>query len=148
MQYTIWVEEGKHSVVRKALQTMIKKSKPVPQLYLTFDPRISGVQMASSLKAQYIEEMTILLNDQFWNLKVKDDMFSVELMFDDQQHLIVVPFRALLTFIDPNVKFALQLNPHIFVTEVEAPPAQEDYGSRVIVLDKFRKSSPDSSESV
>lgn len=146
MQYTIWVEEGKHSVVRKALHTMIKKSKPVPQLYVTFDPRVSGVQMAPTLKAQYPEEMTILLNDQFWNLKVKDDLFSVELVFDDQQHLIVVPFRALLTFVDPDVKFALQFNPQVFVTEIETPFPEEDYGSRVIVLDKFRKAAPDFSE--
>ena len=143
MQYTIWVEEGKYSVVQKALHTLIKQSKPASQLYLTFDPRISGVQMAATLKAQYPEEMTILLNDQFWNLKVKDDLFSVELVFDDQQHLIVVPFKALLTFIDPDAKFALQFNPHVFQTEVETPETEKAYGSRVIVLDKFRKGNAD-----
>lgn len=138
MQYQVWVEEGKHGVVRKALQSIAKKASVPHQLYLTFDTRISGVQMAKTLKTQYPEEMTILLNDQFWNLKIKEDLFSVELVFDDQQHLIVVPFCALRTFIDSDAKFALQFNPECFNIPLETEQNVEQ-NTRVIILDRFRK---------
>ena len=145
MQYQIWVEEGKYSVVRKALQYMAKKIENPPQLYLTFDPRISGVQMDKKLRLKYTEEMTILLHDQFWNLKIKEELFSVELAFDEQQHLIVVPFRALSAFIDPDAKFALQFYP-TQDKDVTEPKRDEEPNSRVIVLDPFRKNLSESSD--
>ncbi|WP_084024529.1 ClpXP protease specificity-enhancing factor SspB [Holospora obtusa] len=145
MQYHLWVEEGKYSVVRKALQRLAKETKAPPQLYFTFDPRVSGVQMDKMLCAKYAEEMTILLHDQFWNLRIKEDLFSVELAFDDQQYLIVVPFRSLRSFIDPDAKFALQFYPpkEEILTQLEL---DQERNSKVIILDRFRKNSSESLE--
>ncbi|WP_052567290.1 ClpXP protease specificity-enhancing factor SspB [Holospora elegans] len=145
MQYHLWVEEGKYSVVRKALQFLAKKTEKPPQLYFTFDPRISGVQMDKTLRIKYTEEMTILLHDQFWNLRIKDDLFSVELAFDEHQHLIVVPFKALRSFIDPDEKFALQFYPAQEKNLAHSESEQEK-DSKVIILDRFRKNLSESSD--
>ncbi|PPE05370.1 ClpXP protease specificity-enhancing factor SspB [Holospora curviuscula] len=145
MQYQTWVEEGKYGVIRKALQYIARRIENPPQLYFTFDPRISGVQMDKNLRLKYTEEMTILLHDQFWNLRIKEDLFSVELAFDEEQHLIVVPFKALRSFIDPDAKFALQFYPPQDEGIKNGEAAQEK-NSRVIVLDRFRKNSSESSD--
>ncbi|WP_006288238.1 ClpXP protease specificity-enhancing factor SspB [Holospora undulata] len=145
MQYHLWVEEGKYSVVRRALQFLAKKTETQPQLYFTFDPRVSGVQMDKTLRVRYAEEMTILLHDQFWNLRIKEDLFSVELAFDEHKHLIVVPFKALRSFIDPDAKFALQFYPAQEETLVHSDSDQEK-NSKVIILDRFRKNLSESSD--
>jgi hypothetical protein len=134
MKYNQWVEEGKIGVVRNALKSIIGEESPDSLcLYITFRTQDRDVQILPFLKAQYPEEITISLSsDEFWNLTVTEDHFSVELSFDTQRQRIKVPFRSLVNFIDPIAEFALQ-----FEKLEEDLPQNEN----VIFINKFRSPS-------
>jgi uncharacterized protein len=76
--------------------------------YLTFKTHFPGVDLPSFLREQYPDEMTIILQHQFWGLKVKDDLFEVALTFKKLPATLVIPFAALSAFFDPGVQFGLQ----------------------------------------
>lgn len=133
MLYHEWMEEGKREIVKRALQVIASEGLRFPHhLYMTFRTQIPGVNISSKLRERYPEEMTIILNDAFWDLSVQEDFFSVELLFEDKKETIRVPFKALVNFIDPSVEFALQ-----FDWELSAPPSLSH--SNVIFIDKFRR---------
>jgi uncharacterized protein len=75
---------------------------------LTFKTHFPGVELPNFLREQYPDEMTIILQHQFWGLKVSDDKFEVALTFRKLPATLVIPFAALTTFFDPGVQFGLQ----------------------------------------
>jgi hypothetical protein len=134
MQYLEWMEEGKYEIVKRALRCAMAEGVKAPHhLYFTFRVSFPGVKIHDELRAQYPQEMTIALNDVFWNLSVQDAFFSVELLFETQRHLLKIPYKALVNFIDPGVEFALQFN-----WEDSSAPMVKD---NIIFLDKFRPQS-------
>ena len=66
------------------------------------------MQVSERLRQRYPNEMTIVLQHQFWNLAVREDEFQVELSFNDIPEKLVIPFRAVKGFLDPSVQFGLQ----------------------------------------
>jgi hypothetical protein len=133
MLYQEWMEEGKRGIVKKALQTVVSEGLKNPHhLYVTFRTYYPGVVLSDTLRSRYPEEMTIIINDAFWNLVVKEEAFSIELLFEDQKETIRVPFQALVNFIDPSVEFALQ-----FDWELSCDPLPAT--SNIIFIDKFRR---------
>jgi len=76
--------------------------------YLTFKTQFPGVAIPDFLREQYPEEMTIILQHQFWGLRVKDESFEVTLTFKKLPATLQVPFAALTAFFDPGVQFGLQ----------------------------------------
>jgi uncharacterized protein len=76
--------------------------------YLTFKTHFPGVEIPAFLREQYPDEMTIILQHQFWGLKVHDDLFEVALTFKKMPATLVIPFAALTGFLDPGVQFGLQ----------------------------------------
>ncbi|MEM9121714.1 MAG: ClpXP protease specificity-enhancing factor SspB [Pseudomonadota bacterium] len=119
------------SLVRTALLSMIRgvmkdaEDHGFPgdhHFYIAFDTSHPGVEMAAFLKAQYPEEMVIVLQHRFWNLTVGEDHFSVELTFSGVRQMLLVPFDAINTFSDPSVNFGLSLK---FVEDEGAPHANE-----------------------
>src|ERR1700679_2358511 len=75
---------------------------------LTFKTHFPGVEIPDFLLEQYPDEMMIILQHQFWGLKVKDDQFEVTLSFRKVPATLTVPFAALTAFVDPGVQFGLQ----------------------------------------
>jgi hypothetical protein len=135
MLYQEWMEEGKRELVKKALRKVLTEGLRSPHhFYITFRTQYPGVIIPDTLHAQYPEEMTIVINDAFWNLQVQEDLFSVDLLFDHQKQTLRVPYTAMVNFIDPGVEFALQFN-----WEVAQPPV---LSSNVIFLDRFRRPAP------
>ncbi len=105
------VEGALLSVVREALRLAAKEGMPGDHhFYLTFRTQMTGVALSDTLRERYPEEMTIVLQHQYWDLKVDDERFRVTLSFDNRPHDLVVPFAALTSFVDPAVKFGLQFN--------------------------------------
>ena len=121
--------------------------------YLAFNTTHPGVRIPSYLKAQHPKDMTIVLQNQFWDLTVTEDFFSVKLSFNSNPEELIIPFDALVGFLDPSVQFALQ-----FKDENLASVDQEDQtstsegkvdrtseseieaeGENVVALDAFRK---------
>lgn len=116
--------------------------------FITFDTTHPGVDMAESLKARYPKEMTIVLQEWFADLAVMKDRFTVTLNFGNVPEPMVVPFDAILTFVDPSVEFGLKFDAHEAATEADAgsprPEASEPLPLKhaegeVVSLDKFRK---------
>ena len=77
-------------------------------LYIAFDTEADGVSVSKRLKEQYPEEMTIVLQYQFWDLQVSNDRFEVKLSFSNVPERLVVPFPAVKAFYDPSAQFGLQ----------------------------------------
>lgn len=107
--YQALTDAALRSVVRDALKR-IEKSGLIGShhFYLTFKTQFPGVAIPDFLREQYPEEMTIILQHQFWGLRVKEDGFEVTLTFKKLPATLAVPFAALTAFFDPGVQFGLQ----------------------------------------
>ena len=107
--YNTLVENGLRSVVREALRRVAEEGWPgTHHAYITFKTAAPGVEVPDFLHTRYPDELTIVLQHQFWGLEVEDDSFSVTLSFNKVGHRIVVPFAALTSYADPSIKFGLQ----------------------------------------
>lgn len=116
MKYEKWMEEAKEeakrNVVRKALDYLRMGLEEAPYaLYLTFKTQVEGVQMVPALRQKYPQDMSIVFQEDFWNLTVSADHFSVDLLFDQVKQNIKVPYTALMSFIDEKKGFLLELDP-------------------------------------
>jgi hypothetical protein len=155
LQYDRMIDAAFRGVVRQALTEVSRDGLPGEHhFYLTFRTGFPGIELPPYLKAQYPNEMTIVLQFQFYGLEVDDEKFAVTLSFSGVRERIVIPFDAISTFADPSVNFALQFQPVESAAEatepapepVAAPPAgippEDDDGPRrgqVVALDAFRK---------
>ena len=107
--YNALVENGLRSVVREALRRVAEEGWPgTHHAYITFKTAAPGVEVPDFLHTRYPDELTIVLQHQFWSLEVEDDFFAVTLSFNKVGQRIVVPFAALTSYADPSVKFGLQ----------------------------------------
>jgi len=109
MDYDKLFEDALRSVVQTVLTRVIKEGLLGDHhFYISFQTNHAGVSIPDSLRARYPDEMTIVLQNQFWDLKVTDELFEVTLSFNDMQEQVVVPFKAITSFVDPSVRFGLQ----------------------------------------
>lgn len=103
------VERALRSVVREALAQAAQQGLPGDHhFYLTFNLSHPGVEVPPYLREQYGEEMTIVLQYQFYGLDVDDEAMGVTLSFNNKPERLIVPLAAITTFADPSVNFALQ----------------------------------------
>ncbi|MDX2233697.1 MAG: ClpXP protease specificity-enhancing factor SspB [Hyphomonadaceae bacterium] len=155
--YESLTQDAMRGVVRAALsRAAAQRALPGKHhFYITFRTHAPGVVIPEHLSARYPDEMTIVLEHQFWDLEVFPDRFRVILKFGGQPSPIVIPFLALTRFYDPSVRFGLQFDQQTAepvpsapeetraVTqaavgeerETRAPAAQ----ASVVSLDAFRK---------
>ena len=109
LHYEKIVEDALRSVVRTALEQVATFGLPEGHgLYITFLTAGPGVAIPERLTRTYPEEMTIVLEHQFWNLQVEEELFSVELSFNRRQEKLEVPFDCVTSFADPSVPFGLK----------------------------------------
>jgi uncharacterized protein len=109
IRYDLLAQEALRSVVRHVLADVAKNGVPGEHhFYVTFDTTAPGVKMSPRLRAQYPEEMRVVLQHQFWDLSVTEDGFEVGLSFGGVPERLSVPFSAVTAFVDPSVQFALQ----------------------------------------
>ena len=115
--YPRMIARALRDVARQALMETEKNGLPGEHhFYLSFRTGGEGVQVPGFLRDQYPDEMTIVLQSQFWDLAVDDEMFSVSLTFNGARRRIVVPFASLTAFADPSAQLGLRFEP---------PPAGE-----------------------
>ena len=161
LRYDRMVETALRGVVRDALTEVAERGLPGNHhFYLTFRTGYPGIDIPTYLTAQYPNEMTIVLQFQYYGLEVLDDHFEVTLSFNNVHERLVIPFGAITTFADPSVNFALQFQPlapadsaevaamaprPAVVERKEEPkaaevaPAEEPKRGEVVTLDAFRK---------
>ncbi len=110
--YNALVEAGLRAAVREALDRVAREGWPGSHhAYITFRTDTPGVEVPDVLRGRYPDELTIVLQHQFWDLDVGETSFSVTLSFNKVSQRITVPFAALTSYADPSVKFGLQFGP-------------------------------------
>lgn len=109
--YDALVDDALRSVVRRVLTQVAETGLPGSHhFYISFRSGDPGVELPEYLRAKYPEEMTIVLQHQYWDLIIGDTDFEVTVSFNKQQERIKVPFAALSAFVDPSVRFGLQFD--------------------------------------
>jgi hypothetical protein len=160
MDYNSLVEDALKGVVRQALERVAAQGLPGQHhFYLAFRTDDPATEISEALRSQYPEEMTIVLQHQYWGLAVGEDGFEVTLTFNKVPERLVIPFRALTRFDDPSVPFRLHFQsgavgaaaePPARLEDLEPPAAEpapeeggvdggEEEGDNVVPLDQFRK---------
>jgi hypothetical protein len=109
IRYDILAQEALRGVVRRVLVDAAESGLPGEHhFYISFDTRAEGVRLSPRMLAQYPEEITIVLQHQFWDLVVTENGFEVGLSFGGIPERLAVPFAAVKGFFDPAVQFGLQ----------------------------------------
>ena len=158
LRYDRMVERALRHVVREALRETAANGLPgAHHFYITFRTGHAGVVMPDWLRASYPEDITIVLQYQFWGLEAEDDRFAVTLSFNGRNERLEVPYEAVTAFADPSVKFGLQFEtakteakPGTEPVPAAQPPAEPTTAqptdgepaegeAKVVTLDAFRK---------
>jgi hypothetical protein len=163
IRYDVLARDALRGVLRRVLTDAAEHGLPGDHhFFITFVSTAEGVKLSPRLLAQYPEEMTVILQHQFWDLVVTEDRFEVGLSFGGVPERLVVPFHAIKSFFDPSVQFGLQFEPADAADEtsktklpsVPAPaalpiaapspenqdePGKPSEGAEVVRLDRFRK---------
>ncbi|MGH3265189.1 MAG: SspB family protein, partial [Trebonia sp.] len=127
LPYEDWAEAAMKQVMIRALAHVVANGLPGDHhFYVTFQTGHPGVVMPQRLRSQYPQEMTIILQHQFWDLKVDEEarLLSVGLSFGGIPTSLVVPFGAIIAFADPHVRYGMRFRPEQ-APEPEAKPAEQ-----------------------
>ena len=169
IRYDVLARDALRGVLRRVLTDAAAHGLPGEHhFFITFISKAEGVKLSPRLLAQYPDEMTIILQHQFWDLEVSEDSFEVGLSFGGIPERLGVPFSAIKSFFDPSVQFGLQFEPTEGAGETptnlpaasapsaltvpaaapavenaepteEEEPAKPGEGAEVVRLDRFRK---------
>ena len=167
LPYELWTEEALRQVVVMAIAYAAENGLPGEHhFFVSFRTDARGVSIPPRLLAQYPSEMTIVLQHQFWDLKLDESgqSFSVGLSFGGIPSILHVPLLAITGFADPHVQFGLRFRPpeehaandaavetsapvaiappEVSPIEVTAVEADDDTDHQVVSLDAFRKRPP------
>lgn len=144
LRYDKMVENALRSVVRDAVQEVVDHGLPGDHhFYITFLTDYPGVKIPDYLRDRYPGEMTIVLQFQFEDLYVDDELLKVSLSFNNQPELLVVPLAAISIFADPSVNFALQFQPLDHEDDGGLPDPDGSSDKDEDVKDKASKDSDD-----
>ena len=164
IRYDVLARDALRGVLRRVLADAAEHGLPGDHhFFITFVSTAEGVKLSPRLLAQYPEEMTVILQHQFWDLVVTEERFEVGLSFGGIPERLVIPFSAIKSFFDPSVQFGLQFEtsdaapasadtdapaaPLPAASALPAPakeakeeePAKPTEGAEVVRLDRFRK---------
>jgi uncharacterized protein len=162
IRYDVLARDALRGVLRRVLTDAAEHGLPGEHhFFITFLSTAEGVKLSPRLLAQYPEEMTVILQHQFWDLVVSEDRFEVGLSFGGIPERLVVPFNSIKSFFDPSVQFGLQFEPAdtteaaatnlpavpassalavpAAMAEPEDEPTKPSEGAEVVRLDRFRK---------
>ena len=119
IRYDLLVQDALRRVVRTVLEDAKDGLPGEHHFYISFDTTAEGVRLSPRMRAQYPEEMTIVLQHQFWDLVVTEDGFEVGLAFGGITERLAVPFAAVQRFVDPSVPFEVRFE-EMSAAEAEA----------------------------
>lgn len=118
IDYPTLIDAAMRHVVRDALRQIDRYGLPNEHhFFISFQTNYPGVSISPQLKSRYPEEITIVIQHQFWDLQVTDEQFQVMLSFNNIPEKLVVPFDALTAFADPSIKFGLQFHGKRAITD-------------------------------
>ena len=163
IRYDVLARDALRGVLRRVLTDAAEHGLPGDHhFFITFASTAEGVKISPRLLAQYPEEMTVILQHQFWDLVVTEDRFEVGLSFGGIAERLVIPFSSIKSFFDPSVQFGLTFEtsdaaaaaadenappaavatsalPAPAADEAKDEPEKPTEGAEVVRLDRFRK---------
>ncbi len=158
MRYKELVDDALRGVLRQALNRVADSGLPGNHhLYVSFRSHYPGVLVPDHLRQKYPDEITIVLQHQFWGLSVGEHGFEVTLSFNGANEQLAVPFAAITGFVDPSVRFGLQFQvegedaneaapvvvgrdmANTQEVDAEQPDGDPADGENIVTLDQFRK---------
>ena len=111
IRYDVLAQEALRGVLRKVMVEVAQTGLPGDHhFFITFDTNYPGVRISSRLAAQHPDEMTVVMQHQFWDLHVTDTTFEIGLSFNGIPERLLVPFKAITAFVDPHVSFGLKFD--------------------------------------
>ena len=124
IRYDILAQEALRGVMRKVLAEVARTGLPGSHhFFITFLTNAPGVRISPRLRERYPEQMTIVIQFQYWDLKVTETGFEVGLSFSDVPEKLEIPFAAVRGFYDPSVNFELEFDVKTEAAETPAEPA-------------------------
>ncbi|CAN7293222.1 SspB family protein [Bosea sp. LjRoot237] len=124
LRYDLMVQDALKGVVRKILSEAGRDGLPGDHhFYITFRTTAPGVRLSQRLREKHPDEMTIVLQHQFWDLNVSDHAFEVGLSFSGVPERLLIPYDAITTFFDPSVQFGLKFETQDAAGEAPASEA-------------------------
>ena len=151
LPYDRWTEDALRTVMVRALRHAATEGLPGEHhFYITFRTDHPGAVLPARLRAQYRDEMTVVLQNQFWDLVVDEQagMVSVGLSFGGMPTTLRIPLAAITAFADPHVRYGLRFHPDLpepapaAEPEPAPAPAGEGASPQVVSLDAFRRRAP------
>jgi uncharacterized protein len=167
LPYEDWTEAAMREVVARALSYVAENGLPGDHhFYITFRTDHPGVVIPPRLRAQYPQEMTIVLQHQFWDLRVHPEtrLINVGLSFGGVPSTLTIPLGAVTAFADPHVRYGMRFRPEgraktddratdskpprptalqpVPESRKESPGAETPTGPQVVSLDAFRRRPP------
>jgi uncharacterized protein len=125
LRYDLWIEDALRAVINRTLTYAETSGLPGEHhFYITFRTTDDDVDVPDFIRADHPEEMTIILQHQFENLKVSKDLFEVTLRFNGRPARLVIPLSSVISFADPSVNFGLQLK----MTTIEEDEMEMEFG--------------------
>jgi len=141
INYNKLVEKSLRNVVYYALKIVEEQGLPGENhFYITFKTDFPGTTVSKNLKVQYPETMTIVLQNQFDNLVVRHNSFSVDLKFGGSPQTVTIPYDAITYFADPYAKFGLSFEQEVLDNFEELPSeVTATQNAEVVSIDNYRK---------
>jgi hypothetical protein len=133
IRYDLLVQDALRSVVRKVLADTARNG-PVGDHHfnIAFKTHAPGVIVPPAVKQRFPDEMSIILQHEFWDLVVTQDAFEVSLNFSRRPERLTVPFDSITGFTDPSVPFGFKLEPRLSEPASQAPAVEEGKGIRQV----------------
>ncbi len=123
IRYDLLVQDALRGVVRNVLSEAARNGlQGDHHFFITFKTNTPGLRLSNRMRERYPDEMTIILQHQFWDLAVTDHAFEVGLSFNNVPERLLVPFAAVTSFVDPSVQFGLKFD----VVTTEEPEVPEE----------------------
>ncbi len=130
IRYDLLVQDALRSVVRKVLADTARSGLVGDHHFnIAFKTQAPGVVVPAAVKQRFPDEMSIILQHEFWDLVVREDGFEVSLNFSRKPERLTVPFDSITGFTDPSVPFGFKLEPRVSEPAGRAPAAEEEKGT-------------------
>jgi hypothetical protein len=127
IRYDLLVQDALRSVVRKVLTDTARNGLVGDHHFnIAFKTQAPGVVAPAAVKQRFPDEMSIILQHEFWDLVVTQDAFEVSLNFSRRPERLTVPFDSITGFTDPSVPFGFKLEPRVSEPANQAPAAEEE----------------------
>ncbi len=125
--YPLWLNQAFLEVLKKSLKVASEyESLEDNSLYISFKVNYDGVQLSRSMRERFPEEIMIVIQNEYWNLQVNEENFSIDLSFNGVLETVIVPYKAIISFSDPEYKVGYEFIGEEFLTSSADDQSHKD----------------------